>query len=328
FGLVVGVAASGARAGTPDYLKLGLHPGQSLEFTGKLNTDHVFVATDVESLPQARKPQLRGGIEAVHIAHHSITLLGLSILVPPDTVSGNPDSTKVSLEHLAAGMCVEVSCSVKDTGEWVAKRIRTQLVKPSDKLKGTLTRVAVDGAPPDTVEVSGFKVVLGADTDFNRQVGGGADIRDVLQRDMAAASARDALLGHASADGRLLLRLQMRGQLAVARELDLSPHVGTNGEATSPELRAALTGYFGPHVRTRAQLRAKGQLYLQSQLGSVNSSAVQMLEANVLAKDLFGRGLAIQVGRQDLDEPREWIFNQYQDAVRVAAVSQRGFSAE
>lgn len=321
-------AAAPAAAGAPEYTKLNLHVGQALEISGARNGAGLFVASDVEVLKEPRRPQLRGGIDAIDTEKRVLTVLGLAIHVPEDAVSEDPDSLRVPFQKLKPGMRLEISCSVKENGAWQAKRIRAHGVKASDKIKGTLTRVQVDNAPPDTVEVSGFKILFDDKTDVNVRLGARGTVRDVLFRDLQVASAYEAERGRAHAGGHLLVRVLTRSQLAVRHELDLAPGLGSNLEEVSPELRVAATGYFGPHLRTRFHGRAKGLLYVQSTVGALNSTAVEVLEANALWQDLGIKGLTLQVGRQDLDEPREWIFDEYQDAARLYGYTERGYSGE
>jgi len=326
--VLVTVAAPAAFAAVAGYQKLNLQVGQAVEISGACNSKGLFVASDLELLKEPRRPSLRGSIEAIDLETRMLTLLGRTIHVPETTESEDPDSLRTAFQDLKRGMRLEISCSVKESGEWSAKRIRVQGVKPTDKIKGTLTRVSIDATPPDTVEVSGFKILLDAETDVNIRLGAREPVRDRLFRDLQLASAYEATEGQPYADGHLLVRVIALSRVSFIQELDLSPGAGANLQQFAPEIRVAATGYFGPHLRARLHARARGSLYLRSTVGALNSTAVQVIEANALWQDLGAKGVTLQVGRQDLDEPRTWILNEYQDAARLHLSSARGYSGE
>jgi len=132
--------------------------GAGLEVTGLWDADaQEFVATDLERLPTPRRPKIRGVIEAADPVARTITLFGAPIAIPEATESdvSPPEGIWVALQR---GRRVEISCRVGADGTWIARKVRTQDVKQSDKLKGTVTRSRSDGNAPDTLEIDGYRV--------------------------------------------------------------------------------------------------------------------------------------------------------------------------
>ncbi|MSR63597.1 MAG: PAS domain S-box protein [Planctomycetes bacterium] len=130
-----------------------------LEFEGFWNPNGSFVANDVEVLPAAARPSLRGSVKTVDSASRTFTLYGRTIEVTDDSESADDKGEPVPFEELAPGKRVEVTCKI--VGErWIADRVYLKKVKNSDKVKGTVTRAELDGRAPESVEIHGLMIVL------------------------------------------------------------------------------------------------------------------------------------------------------------------------
>jgi len=127
-----------------------------LEIEGFWDPAGRFVASDVRIIPGERRPKLRGAIQQIDTRQQTITLYGVAIAVVPET-----DFTEAGLrlEDLRPGQRIEVSSRVTD-GRWAARKIKTQNVKASDKIKGTATRAEPDGEAPETIWLHGIEVTL------------------------------------------------------------------------------------------------------------------------------------------------------------------------
>ena len=131
--------------------------GQALELEGEWR-DGAFVSDEFERLLHPRRPKLRGAIAAVDRDAGVVTMYGVSIAVDRDTeFLDDPDT---GLASLRPGLRAEISCAVTDDGAWSARKIRTAGIKASDKVKGTITALAMDGVAPDSLEIHGLTVVL------------------------------------------------------------------------------------------------------------------------------------------------------------------------
>jgi hypothetical protein len=161
------VMISSSEAGGPEYMKLDFKEVPAVEIKGCWDTSGVFVATDIEELPRAQRPKLRGEIQAVDPGNSEITMYGIRIRIDQETQVADTEKGISAIEDLEIGRRVEVSCEINSENKWEARKIKVTDIKESDKIKGSITRVAVDGAPPDTLEIHGLLILLVGETDVN-----------------------------------------------------------------------------------------------------------------------------------------------------------------
>ncbi len=169
-----------------------------VEFEGYWNSPGAFIATQVSEAPEQRSPKLRGRIQSVAADRRGFSMYGILIRVTQGT-DGDPDrngkGTLLDHARLAVGVRAEVSCKVDEaTGEWTATKVELENVKSSDKVKGMITAVDIDGQAPETVEIHGLRIVLqpmqegGPETAFGR-IEHGTRMLQALQKFRAAAHA-------------------------------------------------------------------------------------------------------------------------------------------
>lgn len=170
--------ANTAMAGDPAYFQV--KAGQTAEIKGEWDKDGVFVAEEIELLPDSRRPKLRGAIEAVDSSKHSIQLFGQWVVIAPSTQFLDATDAVVAFSMFKPKARVEVSCKVDSTGVWTARHLRIHSVKASDKIKGTITRVAYDGKSPDTLTIESLKVLVTDKTEVFRTLGGSAEAGDEI----------------------------------------------------------------------------------------------------------------------------------------------------
>jgi len=127
-----------------------------LEIEGYWDESGVFVAREVDLLPGTRRPKLRGAVQQVDAKRGIITLHGVEISLGPETAFSDGPGEVSRLDDLRPGQRIEISARV-ESGRWLARRIKTNGVKSSDKIKGTPTRVALDRG---TLEISGLPIRL------------------------------------------------------------------------------------------------------------------------------------------------------------------------
>ena len=164
--------------------------GQALEIEGYWHEDRVFVATEIEKIPRPRRPKLRGPIEAVDRDKRQIQVYGIPIVVDASTEFID-ERDVVAFESLREGLRLEVSCSIDDNGRLVARKIRTTDIKPNDKIKGTITDVAMDGVAPDSISISGITIILGTE---NQSRDPGTDLGRILLATRMALAAQDCMV--------------------------------------------------------------------------------------------------------------------------------------
>lgn len=137
---------------THDAAKVGL------EVKGYWHPAGAFVAEEFE--PQTpQDPRLRGPLQAVSLAPPSISLYGVEVEVNESTENGDDESEPVNLTTLRTGDRVEVKCEVEE-GRWVAKKLYTSQVNRTNKIKGMVTRMELDGAEPSRIYIEGLPVLV------------------------------------------------------------------------------------------------------------------------------------------------------------------------
>ncbi len=131
--------------------------GQAMEVEGVWR-DGAFVTDEVERLSHPRRPKLRGTIQTVDRDHGTIRMYGVPIMI--DAATEFLDGRRTRLAALQPGRRIEVSSTIDEDGSWRARKIRTESLKESDKIKGIVTAVAMDGIAPDSLEISGITIIL------------------------------------------------------------------------------------------------------------------------------------------------------------------------
>ncbi len=133
--------------------------GQALEIEVDPGSDPgTWIADEVEVLGGRRRPKLRGPVDAVDQAASSLRMFGVSILVPPQVAAS--DLPEGRLGGIQPGDRLEISCTLDADGNWSARKIRTGDIKSSNKIKGMVTGVSMDGISPDSVAISGITILF------------------------------------------------------------------------------------------------------------------------------------------------------------------------
>jgi hypothetical protein len=314
--LVIDVGtAQEAQAQSPEYMRIEPRIGQTLEISGSSRAG-AFVASDIEVLPEPRTPQLRGALEAVDAEKRTLVLYGVRLQVTDHAELDGTESARTVLAALQPGQRVEVSCVVDERGRWTVRRLNTHTVKASDKIKGTITRAAVDGAPPDTLEISGLLVLLTAKTQVKvplqqQEVRRERDLfPDLARRDRTHATA-------SFAGNRMRFFGEYRGNVRSRTDFDLSQRYNSDASEGVSELRLGFAGYWSQSLWTFAQTQIGHATTLDPEDLLTPRLDARLTQLYALLRTRGARRVALQVGRQDFDEPREWIFDEYLDAARL-----------
>jgi hypothetical protein len=312
-GATLAIAPPASRAAQPEYMQLKLHAGQTVEIKGYFNKNGTFVASDIEELKEPRKPKLRGAIQEIDQENGTLTVYGMRIEVNEKTEFVDAGTT---FGRLKVGQSIEVSCKVRD-GQWQARKLKTKGIKKSNKIKGTLSDVYLDGTPPDTLDISGLLILLDHQTDVNDQSSHLHRMERELFGDVGRASALGLTDGIQLGNGTVFLSGAYRQIFRSESDFDLSPSFLSDEDDTQPDIRLEIAGYWNHSLRTYAKARFRKKYFINSDLNRTSEKLeAQFIELYALAPNIGGSGFAVQVGRQDFDEPREWIFDEYLDAVR------------
>jgi len=163
--LLLFLIAPAAASSKPEYMKLKV--GDAVEVDGEWDKKAgVFTADDIEKLPDPRRPKLRGAVVKILAPEKSFVLFGMKIKVDDKTEFMDNGGQAVRFENLKVRMRLEVTSRVDENGNWIARKIEIGKLKASDKVKGTVTRLAFDGTPPDTFEISSLKILVVEGTDL------------------------------------------------------------------------------------------------------------------------------------------------------------------
>jgi alginate production protein len=308
--LALPVSALGA---APEYQKLGLKVGTGIEVAGRLDAAGFFVASDLQLLPNPRRPKLRADLAAFDSGKGVLTVLGRTIALEDDT-----EFEATGRSSLRAGQRIEVSCAVDAAGRWTARTVTGGPLKATDKIKGTITSMQYDGQAPDTLSISGLLVLLDGRTDLD-EASALRDKRDENLFGVLAEPDATRLDGvHVLGGGLMGLAVQYRHNLALSDEYDLTSRYDSDVDDTQPELRARWSGFWTPSVRTYVEARARRHYVLNSDLSvSDDDAELHLVQAWALWNGGPSRRLALAIGRQDYDEDREWLYDEYLDAARA-----------
>jgi alginate production protein len=207
---------------------------------------------------------------------------------------------------------------VDEQGRWFAAKIDTRVIKATDKIKGTVTRVESDGISPDTLDISGLRVLLDEHTDLNEaESGAEKPAEKILFGELYRPNAKGSPNGRLFAQGALHVAAEYRFSYRSARDFDLSDQFRSDLDDTYWDVRLQASGYWRQWLRAHAEIRIRKEYVVESEQGRASPGAeVDFTELFVLVRDPK-RGIALQVGRQNFDEPREFLFDEYLDAVRV-----------
>ncbi len=312
-------------AGTPEYMKLNPSVGIGVEFKGKMNETGLFIASDIEPLARPRSPKLRGEITRWNDQEGVVEIFGQAIALDDKT-----DFTDSARGDLVSGKRAQISCRVdEETGAWIAKSISIANIKASDKIKGTITQMWVDGVAPDTLSIDGFLVILDEDTDLSMAL----LLKDKRQkryfRQLSYTDANLLTKGHVLAQGKMGYRLQYRQYLQNEKQHDLSGNYDSDQTVTQVQLRGRWFGYINEDFRALADFRIRRNYLLASDLDLYNEDLeFQVRQAYVLWRNIADSGLAATIGRQKIKESREWLWDEYLEAVRFFAYGSDRFGLQ
>ncbi|MEE9554992.1 MAG: alginate export family protein [candidate division Zixibacteria bacterium] len=305
--------------GEPEYMRLDFEKIPAVEIKGDWDNDQgAFITSDIEELPQPRRPKLRGILQIVDSKKETITMYGISIEIDDKTQFTDSGDGLTTINDLKEGQWLEVTCKVREDGNWEARKINHKNIKKSNKIKGTLTGVSVDGNPPDTLEIHGLKILLNRKTDVNYPGSSFQKIEEDLFDELAWARAYYSDYGFIAGD-KFLISGNFRQSAKNESEYDLSDLYLNDQRDAQPEIRAELAGYFNDIFRAFGQISIRERIYLDSERINPPSKKLEsrVTQLYVLAKNIGVQGFAVQVGRQDIEDPREWLFDEYLDAVRL-----------
>lgn len=229
-----------------------LKEGDGVEVSGSWNKG-IFAAKSVEKLAEARRPKLRGAIEKLDKKDSTFVLFDLKIKVEAKTLFPARGESVGGLETLKDGMRLEVTCNVSKSGGWTADKIDWNEIKATDKIKGTITRLAFDQKPPDTIEISGLKILITEETDL---YGSARYLEEELFGNLTAEEG-GTNVPHIRVGERMLLSGDYRHTTRLEKSYTLSDVQEDDYQDTEPALRVEAAGNWAPEVQSFLQFRLR-----------------------------------------------------------------------
>ncbi len=113
---------------------------------------------------------------------------------------------------------------------------------------------------------------------------------------------------------------EYRNNFRSEREFDLSTNLQYDHDESQSDVRVELYGFLEKNMRAFGELRLRKKFLISSEQNNLNSGPYkgEIIQLYFLASDIGGKKVALQIGRQDYDEPRQWLFDDYLDAVRLS----------
>ncbi len=312
--LLIGALFCAADLPANPYARLKV--GDGVEVSGRVSKG-IFAAKSVERLADARRPKLRGAIEQLNAKDSAFVMFGMKIRVSAKTLFPARGTGSGGFGTLKPGMRVEVTCNVSASGLWEADKLDWNEIKSSDKIKGAITRLAFDNKPPDTIEISGLKILVTEETDL---YGSNRYLEEELFGNLVAEEG-GTNLPHMRLGENLLLSGDYRQTTRFENSYTLSDVQKDNYRETEPALRLEAAGNWAPEAQSFLQLRMRKKYtfgtfpYRPTTVESTDFE-FQAIQAYLLLRAPQNRGLALTVGKQRVRDQREWLFDEYLDAVR------------
>ena len=295
-----------------------LKEGDGVEVSGSWSAKGIFVAKSVEKLKEARRPKLRGAIEQLDSKDSSIVMFGMKIAVSSKTLFPARGTGAGGFGTLKPGMRVEATCNVSAAGVWEADKLDLNEIKPSDKIKGAITRLSFDNRPPDTLEISGLKILM---TEETYLYGSTHYLENELFGNLTADEG-GTNFPHLKLGEHLLFSGDYRQTTRFENSYTLSDIQQDKYRETEPALRLEAAGNWAPEAQSFVQLRLRKKYTFGTfpyRPTTVESTDIefQAIQAYLLLRAPQSRGVALTVGKQRVRDQREWLFDEYLDAVRL-----------
>jgi hypothetical protein len=291
------VSAAGANA--QDWR--ALRPGVVVEVEGDWKSQRGFVADEID-IRDARDDvdvELIAPITGLDTAGR-LELLGTRVTFGPELAE--------AVGALRVGDWVEIDGTAAGGGPIQARRIRRLDDEPSDiEIEGTITA----HEPGERhISIAGVRVALSRATDIR-------GVRpELVPRAIDDDDERPTLWS--AADGRVRGGGRFQWQVEPEDNFDLNPtRPGNLTESTwSGDLQA--DARLTPSVDVFVKAGFRGTQVVTDEEGDEQSSFDWRLQQGygVWSPQAFP-DLALQIGRQDFDEPREWLYDENLDGVRL-----------
>jgi ubiquinone/menaquinone biosynthesis C-methylase UbiE len=309
-----------------DFGLTSLRPGIRLEVRVKQRGER-FSASRVTLKPDdGRDIEIKAPIDlggAATDVQPSINLLGRPVTLAAGIENDAASSISELLDKVGPGSWVEVRG--RDRGDWIAAEsisIRGQ-AEGQAEIEGPIKKVKPRGSQV-LVEIGGFEIEIDEDARF---IAEGLSVENARQRprfmdDDDARPQSIRLL-----DGRVAMGGQLRADVDPESDLDL------NSVASDDQTTGIMTAQVELDAQVAPRVAGFMKLSLIRLLGLREPEGVDLDGGDLQLDEMYlgwqpVQRLAVQVGRQDFDEPREWLYDENFDAIRFHLTPHRKAALE
>ncbi len=288
--------------------------GQWVELKGALAVDGRFEASSIEVLPPADRHVVVGAVTSVDVAARTFGILGLEASL------GEPVrwDEGISFDTLTIGRRVKLEGTYRGVGAFVVREVAPRDAG-RDRIAGRIDQIATRSEGRE-IEVMGFRVRLAAEVKLENT----ASFADIpLAAEVRFETAQNTLENEDFVPGSIRLAdgltfgASIESKFTGEHDYDLREtrdrDLGKARFTVRPQLLWTPNDRFSALVSPRVEWN-----YRDVESGTDSwSSDVRLKEAWARTRDVAGTGIDLQVGRQDFDDPREWIYKKDLDAVRA-----------
>lgn len=308
-GLTGGRALAAQEAGT--IAQLGV--GHWVRVKGELGEHGVFVASEVELRDPAGEEALVGTARDVRVGEAQFSVLG-----QPIHVSEKTEWKGVTLETLE-GARVLVQGHYRGLLKFSGREIEAR--EPGrDRIEGRIDELVRYPNGTVGVLIMSFSVLVPPDAKFvaERPMQDYALAPEQAEARVFAVRDEDEVIPGSIS---LTETLSFGGQLEWKTERRDNYDLDDESRGDEVRQRGTVRGEFlweaSPNFFALLGLRGEATVNRQEEDDTTRQQDGDLTEAYGYARDPFGLGVDLQVGRQDFDEPREWLYDRNLDAVRA-----------
>lgn len=286
-----------------------LRAGMPVEVDVERGPDDRLVADDVTLLEEPRSAELRGEVRAVDPEGEWIQVLVWRFWIEDDLELVGA----ASVTDIEVGRVVELD--VEHDGERLTTdEIDADTGKTSWKVKGAISRVVGDADFPLAVEVAGLRIdfVEGTDIDTNED-----PIEEDLFRVLREEDGLLETVGRTRATGPLVWTGSLRHNYL--REQDLELREGAERDLSEPSLRIELLGRDLAGFQLFSQLTWTGRYAVRERnlAPATDEHDFAVRQLYVSRRTIGDFPLGFVIGKQRMQDDREFLFDDYLDAARV-----------
>ncbi len=294
-------------------------------FAGELVADRIQIDKTQS------KPKIRAAIQKVNQPDETIEILGLKIRVTESTETDLEKKSQL-LEALKPGQRVEVKIRIQEDSSLKATRILTKKIKASDKIEAYIQEKIKGGTDYFYLKLLGLKIKIGSGTDVIGEVSKNPSPLDKRlvdvdeSRPISPLKLWDFLIVEGGVEWNLTPERNYQHYQLNNGLNDLNDNLLLTGVLMDLEL----TGKYHKKLESFTKVRFFGNhpLSIENRIEPDRGGKLQLREAYLLYRDILNLPVGLKVGRQDFDEPREWLYDHNLDAARLYLYPLRGWVTE